>query len=155
MPSSADRFQSGKVRLELVLSLLLVFVLMGLLLHSVRSVQNELERTLVAADVMSLRTELQLAVASAINRGQEGQIVHWAGKNPLELAGRPPETRALPGPESGPRIGRQWRWDGARGLLVYDYEDGGQLTLRIVGVRDRPAAGWSLGGGLVLVRELK
>ena len=138
-----------------MVSLLLIFVLMGFLLQSVRSVQREIERTLVAAEVMSLRTELQLAVASAINRGQEGQIAHWAGKNPLERAGRPPDARSLPGPESGPRIGQQWNWDGARGLLAYDYEDGGQLTLRIVGVRDRPAEGWSLGGGLVLVREQK
>ncbi|MBK9444924.1 MAG: hypothetical protein IPO00_01790 [Betaproteobacteria bacterium] len=155
MRSSAERPQSGKVRLDLVVSSLLVFVLMGFLLDSVRSVQYEVERTLVAADVMSLRTELQLAVASAINRGQEAQIVHWAGKNPLELAGRSPGTHSLPAPESEPRIGKQWRWDGARGLLAYDYEDGGQLTLRIVGIRDRPAEGWSLGGGLVLAREQK
>ncbi|MFA7290776.1 MAG: hypothetical protein WC023_00875 [Rhodocyclaceae bacterium] len=156
-PSSAEAAQSGRIRLELLVSLLLVFLLMGVALYSLRSVQHEVERTLVAADVMSLRTELQLAVASAINRGQEGQVAHWAGKNPLELAGRLPAQNALPGRETdgGLRIGRAWRWDSTGGALVYDYEDGGQVRLRLVSVRERPVEGWSLGGGLVLVREQK
>ncbi len=138
-----------------MVSLLLVFLLMGMLLYSLRAVQYEVERTLVAADMMSLRTELQLAVASAINRGQEGQVARWAGKNPLELAGRPAgqSVSTERNTDGEPRIGRVWCWDAANGVLVYDYEDGAQLRLRVVSVRERPVEGWSLGGGLVLVRE--
>ena len=80
MHSSAERWSApawGKVRLELLVVAVVMLLLAGALLERLRSVQGEVERTLVAAEVMSLRTELQLAAASAISRGQESQLKQW------------------------------------------------------------------------------
>lgn len=130
-----------------------MLLLAGALLERLRSVQGEVERTLVAAEVMSLRTELQLAAASAISRGQESQLKLWPGRNPLELAGRPAEGANFPKSAGGARIGQSWRWAAEEGVLVYEFEDGERLALRVARADGGRAEGWGIGGGLLLVSE--
>lgn len=112
-----------------------------------------MERTLVAAEVMRLRTELQLAAASAINRGQESQLRHWPGSNPLELAGRQAGGATPPTSAGGAHLGQAWRWAADEGVLVYEFEDGEQQALRVARAGNGPLAGWGIGGGLLLVSE--
>jgi len=130
-----------------------MLLLAGALLERLRSVQGEVERTLVAAEVMSLRTELQLAAASAISRGQESQLKLWPGRNPLELAGRPATGASLPTSAGGARIGQSWHWVAEEGVLLYEFEDGERQALRILRADGRRADGWGIGGGLLLVSE--
>lgn len=130
-----------------------LLVLAGFLLRGLFVLQQEVERMLVDAEVMTLRTELQMAVASAINRGEEGRLQRWVGKNPLELAGRAQDAQGLPRSAGGARMGSEWRWDAPQGVLNYDYSDGHRLQLRIVRSTGGAPAGWGLGGNLMLVRE--
>lgn len=153
MRSSAKGLQSGAVRLEIVVVVVVLLVLAGFLLRGLAVVQDGIERTLVDAEVMTLRTELQLAVASSINRGEEGQLASWVGKNPLQLVGRDAAAAGLPQSAGGARVGSQWRWDAVKGVLNYEYADGHHLQLRIVRAAGGTPAGWGLGGNLMLVRE--
>lgn len=158
MRSSADRRCEGAIRLELLVVATVLLLLAGGLLNSLRGVQSEVERTLVAADVMTLRTELQLAVASAITRGQESQLSDWPGRNPLVLAGRQAESGLPPVSAGGARIGQAWRWVADDGVLIYEYENGERLRLRVVRAgngRGEGWRGWGIGGGLLLVSERK
>jgi Tfp pilus assembly protein FimT len=127
-------------------------VLAGILLQALAVVQRQVERTLVEADVMSLRTELQLAVASAINRGNEGQLSEWVAGNPLELVGR---QEILPKPEGGAplQLQNEWRWDRQKKVLIYEFSDSERFQLRVARANALERAGWSLGGGLILIRE--
>jgi type II secretory pathway pseudopilin PulG len=151
--SSASNRQLGAIRLEIVVVVVVLLVLAGFLLRGLLVLQQEVERTLVDAEVMTLRTELQMEVASAINRGEEGRLQKWVGKNPLELAGRAPDAQGLPRSVGGARLGGEWRWDAAKGALNYDYSDGHHLQLRILRSSGGAAAGWGLGGNLILVHE--
>jgi type II secretory pathway pseudopilin PulG len=151
--SSADHRSTGAIRLELLVVAIVLLLLATVLLASLRTVQGEVERTLVAAEVMSLRTELQLAAASAIGRGQESQLQHWPGRNPLELAGRPLVGESLPTSAGGARVGQAWRWAADEGKLVYEYEDGEQQILRVVRAGSGNEKGWGIGGGLLFVSE--
>ena len=143
----------GKISLELLVVAVVLVLLAGALLDRLGGVQDEVERTLVAAEVMSLRTELQLAAASAISRGQESQLQHWPGRNPLDLAGRLPGGDALPMSARGARIGQAWRWAADEGVLIYEYGNGERLGLRIVRAGGGQREGWGIGGGLLLVSE--
>jgi len=151
--SSAKACQSGAIRLEIVVVVVVLLVLGGVLLRALTVVQEGVERTLVDAEVMTLRTELQLAVASSINRGEEGRLASWVGRNPLELAGRSVGTAGLPQSAGGARVGREWRWDAEKGVLTYEYADGHHVKLRVVRAAGTQPAGWGLGGNLMLVHE--
>lgn len=153
MRSSANNRQLGAIRLEIVVVVVVLLVLGGILLRALAVVQDGVERTLVDAEVMTLRTELQLAVASSINRGEEGRLTSWVGKNPLELAGRSVGTSGLPQSVGGARVGSEWRWDAEKGVLTYEYADGHHVKLRVVRAASNQPAGWGLGGNLVLVHE--
>lgn len=126
-----------------------MLVLAAMLLASLRDMQREVERVLVATDVQSLRTELQLAVASAINRGQEAELQGWPNRNPLEIAGR--TQTAVPGDGAG--SGGRWVWVAEMRVLRYEYADGSGLSLRVVRAGPEIREAWGLGGGLLLVSE--
>ena len=113
-------------------------------------VQRASERTVVDMEVATLRTELQLVIASHVVRGKEAQLVGWVGKNPAELAWG--EAHDMPSANvGGLKLTGQWYWDGGAGALVYAYRQGGCFQLRLTKVRPGFADGWLLGSGLLLV----
>jgi hypothetical protein len=144
----------GAVRLEFVVAGVLLAVLFGTFLQRVQELQLGMERTIVDAEVLSLRTELQLAVASRIARGEEGRLAEWDGGNPLLLLGRE-EVGGMPPTRSagGATMSTAWSWDAGRAVLVYRYTDGGTLALRLARGALAGRDGWALGGGLLLLRE--
>ena len=128
----------------------LIFILLCVLIAKLVEVQRAAERTVVDMEVATLRTVLQLVIASRIVRGEDVGLVDWVGRNPLALASG--ETAAVPAAGqfslSGP-----WRWDAEAAALVHDFRDGGCLQLRLAKVRPGLADGWLLGGGLLLVLQ--
>jgi len=144
----------GAVRLEFVVAGALLAILFGLFLQRVLDLQQGMERTIVEAEVLNLRNELQLAVASRIARGEEGRLVEWDGGNPLSLLGRE-ETGGMSPTRSagGATMSAAWTWDAGRAVLEYRYTDGGTLGLRLARGALAGRDGWVLGGGLLLLRE--
>jgi type II secretory pathway pseudopilin PulG len=151
--SNAKASQSGTIRLEIVVVVVVLLVLAGFLLRSLQVVQQGAERTLVDTEVMNLRTELQLSVAAAVNRGDEKNLASWAGKNPLVLAGKAADADVRTKSAGGLSLGGDWRWNAERKALTYDYLDGGHVALKVVRVGPMSGEGWGLGGGLMLLRE--
>lgn len=143
----------GAVRLELVVVAVMLAVVLGIFLLRVAELQRGMERTIVEAEVLNLRTELQLEVASRIARGEEGQLGQWAGKNPLLLLGRDqdnvPPTRSA----GGLAVSAAWVWDAQRRMLVYRFASGETLGLWLASGALAGRDGWALGGGLLLLRE--
>lgn len=144
----------GAVRLEFVVAGALLALLFGIFLLRVQDLQHGMERTIVDAEVLSLRTELQLAVASRITRGEEGRLTEWDGGNPLLLLGRE-EAGGMPPTRSpgGATMSAAWSWDAGRAALVYRYANGETLGLRLARGALAGRDGWVLGGGLLLLRE--
>ena len=133
-----------------MVAVVLILVLVGVLLVKLAEVERASEWTVVDMEVATLRTELQLAIASHVVRGEEAQLVGWAGRNPAELAWGGAHDAPAAG---GLTLTGQWRWDAGAGALVYSYRQGGCLQLRLARVRPGGAGGWALGGGLLLVPE--
>lgn len=142
----------GAVRFDVMVTVVLIFVLAGVLLDRLDAVQRASERTVVDMEVAVLRTELQLAIASRMVRGEDAQLAGWAGRNPVELAWG--EVRDEPA-VGGASLTGPWRWDAAVGVLSYIYRGGGCLQLRLARVQPGAGDGWSLGGGLLLTPQYK
>ena len=131
-----------------MVTVVLILVLVGVLLVKLAEVQRASEQTVVDMEVAVLRSELQLAIASHVVRGEDAQLAGWAGRNPAELVW----GEAYDAPAAGGlTLTGQWHWDA--GALVYAYRQGGCLRLRLARVRPGVADGWVLGGGLLLVPD--
>lgn len=145
MPSKNREAQCGFVRLELIVATLVIAILATILFHALHEAQRQMERMLVETELMTLRTELQIAVASAINRGTQAQLSGWVGRNPFELVDRPSTQQGV----GEATLANKWRWDSATQELVYDSRDGGKVHVRVEAAMGS-VTGWSLGGGLLL-----
>ena len=138
------------IRLDVLVAVVLILVLVGVLLVKLAEVERASERTVVDMEVATLRTELQLAIASHVVRGEDAQLAGWAGRNPAELVWSEAHDAPAAG---GLTLSGQWHWDAGAGALVYIYRQGGRLQLRLARARPGFADGWVLGGGLLLVPE--
>lgn len=139
---------AGAVRFDVLVTVVLIFILLGVLFDRLAEAQRASERTIVDIEVAALRTELQLAVASRVARGEEAQLHGWPGRNPVALAWG--ETNAEPQTGVASLTG-PWQWNAADGVLAYSYRGGGCLQLRLARVKPGQVIGWSLGSGLLLV----
>ncbi len=152
MRSNAD-FSAGAVRFDVLVTVVVIALLSLVLLDRLSEAQRSVERVVVDAEVAGLRTELQLAVASRMIRGEDGTLQNWVGRNPLELASGEPRGEKLPVAVDGFSFGGAWRWSAEAGALVYEYRNGERQQLRLAKIRPDKSEGWALGGGLVLVSE--
>lgn len=153
MRSRNERAARGAVRVELVVVGVLLTLLFGIFLQRVMDLQRDMEQAIVDAEVLNLRTDLLMEVASRIGRGEENRLGEWAGRNPLQLLGR--EQEGIPPTRSpgGAAMSSPWQWQAERGALVYRYTSGDTLGLRLARVPLAGRDGWALGGGLLLLRE--
>lgn len=145
---SRNNRAAGAVRFDVLVTVVLIFILLGVLFDRLAEAQRASERTIVDIEVAALRTELQLAVASRVARGEEAQLLGWPGRNPVVLAWG--ETTAEPRTGFASLTG-PWQWNAADGVLAYSYRGGGCLQLRLARVKPGQVSGWSLGSGLLLV----
>jgi hypothetical protein len=141
------------VRFDVLVTVIVVVLLSLVLLDRLVETQRSIERMVVDSEIAGLRTELQLAVASRIVRGEGGDLPGWVGRNPLELVSGEPRGEKLPVAVDGFALAGAWRWRAEVGALVYEYKNGERQQLRLVKTRPGQAEGWSLGGGLILVSE--
>lgn len=142
----------GAVRFDVMATVVLIFVLAGVLLDRLDAVQCASERTVVEMEVAAMRTELQLAIASHVIRGEDAQLAGWEGRNPAELAWGGAHGEPAVG---GAALTGSWRWSAAAGVLSYTYRGGECLQLRLRRVQSGEVDGWSLGGGLLLAPQYK
>lgn len=92
--------------LPVTLSVCLILALIAWLLSSLSNVQEMAEKTVVEVTERSMRNGLQLAMGEALLHGQQAEIVHWGGGNPVRWLENVPkgykgecsaeETLALP-----------------------------------------------------------
>lgn len=138
-----------RARFELPLVLVLLLGLLAAFLWAAEALQRDVERYLVDAEVMNLRTSLQLDVASAIARGNEAALAAWVDGEPLRPFAAPAAPPiASPG---GATLTHGWHW--RKGGLEYTYPDGQRERLTIVRNQAGGREAASLGGGLLLVRD--
>ena len=141
------------MRFDVLVTVIVIALLSLVLIDRLSDTQRSVERMVVDSEVAGLRMELQLAVASRMVRGEDGNLQRWVGRNPLELASGTPRGEKLPVEVDGFTLGGAWRWNAAAGALVYEYRDGERQQLRLAKIRPGKSEGWALGGGLVLVSE--
>jgi hypothetical protein len=141
------------VRFDILVTVVVIVLLSLVLLDRLGETQRNIERMVVDSEVAGLRTELQLAVASRMVRGEEGDLRGWVGRNPLELVSGEPRSEKLPVAVDGFILGSAWHWRAEAGVLVYEYKNGERQQLRLAKTRPGQPEGWSLGGGLILVSD--
>ena len=151
---SSIRLARGAVRFDVLVTASVILVLALVLLDRLVDAQRSAERLMVDSEIAGLRTELQLAVASRMVRGEEGNLQVWVGRNPLELASGQPRDEKAAATVGGFTLGGPWHWNAEAGALVYEYGNGERRQLRLARVRTGQPEGWALGGGLVLVSEI-
>ncbi len=141
------------MRFDVLVTVVVIVLLSLVLLDRLSDAQRTVERVVVDSEVAGLRTELQLAIASRMVRGEDGTLQSWVGRNPLELVSGEPRGDKLPVAVGSFTLGGAWRWSAEAGALVYEYRSGERQQLRLAKIRHDKSEGWSLGGGLVLVSE--
>lgn len=141
------------MRFDVLVTVVAILLLVAVLLDRLSDAQRTAEFAVVDSTVAGLRTELQLAVASRMVRGEDGSLQTWVGRNPLELVSGVAIGEKVAVAASGFALGGPWRWDAATGALVYEYSNGQRQKLRLAKLRPGQPEGWALGGGLVLVSE--
>lgn len=82
--------QNGATRLEVVLVVVILTVLAGWLLHTMRFYQELTEKTVVENTILNLRSGLRFRIADLIIKGEAEKQAALARSNPVNFAERPP-----------------------------------------------------------------
>jgi len=151
MMSDRYRFcrQSGATRLEVIVAVIILSLLAGWLLHTMRFYQELTEKTVVENSILNLRSGLRFRVADLIIRGEAEKQATLARTNPVLLAERPPagyfgEVR---GPGNLPP--GSWYYEQDRAELVYIPKLHSHLLVTDSRQPESPVLRWQIrpGGG--------
>lgn len=111
--------QSGATRLEVVVVVIILSLLAGWLLHTMRFYQELTEKIVVENSILNLRSGLRYKVADLIIKGEAEKQAALANTNPVLLAERPPAgyIGEMRGPRNLPP--GSWYYEQDRAELVY------------------------------------
>ncbi len=153
------RSQSGATRLEVIVLVILLSLLAGWLLHTMRFYQELTEKTVVENSILNLRSGLRFRVADLIIRGEAEKQAALARTNPVLLAERPPagyfgEVR---GPGNLPP--GSWYYEQDRAELVYIPKLHSHLLVTDSRQPESPVLRWQIrpggGGGAGVVVDIE
>jgi len=144
------RRQSGATRLEIIVVVIILSLLAGWLLHTMRFYQELTEKTVVENSILNLRSGLRFRVADLIIRGEAEKQAALARTNPVLLAERPPAGYIGEMRGAGNLPPGSWYYEQDRAELVYIPKLNGHLLLRDSRQPENPVLRWQIkpsGGG--------
>lgn len=128
-PSAKPLRQLGASRLELLLVVIIISLLAGWLLHTLRFYQELTEKTVIESTIVNLRSGLRLKIAELIIKGEGERQLALAHSNPVQLLEQPPRGYLGEMRQPGKLPPGSWYYEQDRAELVYIPNLTANLTL--------------------------